>query len=237
MDDMASKKKKVLIVDDEVKLLKMLKKTLLVDQDLYEIILADNAVKAIEILAEEEISLVVSDIKMPGMSGIELFAIIRVTCPKLKVIFMTAYATDMIRQAIEVNSRLLLIEKPFSYNELREMIHEILFEKKKGFEGVLKDIELADIIQMCCLSSGNVSIRVSKGIKTGIVVIQNGEIIHSECEGLSGEKAFYAIIAWEGGTFEILKDVDFQDKTIDKNWKFLLIEGARISDEMLTQKQ
>ncbi len=230
---MKSDKKKVLIVDDEVKLLKMLKKALLVDQDLYEVVLADNADKAIEILADEEISLVVSDIKMPGMSGIELFAIIRVTCPQLKVIFMTAYATDMIRRAIEANSRLLLIEKPFSHHQLREIIHEILNEKKTGFDGVLKDIELADIIQMCCLSSGNASIRVDKGSNKGIVVIRNGEIVHAECDGLKGEKAFYEIISWKGGKFELLKDVDLPEKTISKDWKFLLIEGARLSDEIL----
>ena len=234
---MELEKKKVLIIDDEVKLLKMLKKALLVDHNFYEVILADNANKAIEILADDEISLVVSDIMMPGMSGIELYAIIRVTCPKLKVIFMTAYATDTIRQAIEANSRLLLIEKPFNYNQLREMIHEILNEKKTGFEGVLKDIELTDLIQMCCLSSGNVSIRISKGIQTGSVVIKNGEIVHSECDGLSGEKAFYEIVSWEGGKFEILKDIYFQNKTINKDWKFLLIEGARLSDEILNIKQ
>ena len=234
---MPAPKKKVLIVDDEIKLLKMLQKALSADQDVYEIVVADNAKKAIEILADQEISLVVSDIKMPGMSGIELFAIIRVTCPELKVIFMTAYATDTIRQAIEANSRLLLIEKPFNYNQLREMIHEILNEKKTGFEGVLKDIELTDLIQMCCLSSGNVSIRISKGIQTGSVVIKNGEIVHSECDGLSGEKAFYEIVSWEGGKFEILKDIYFQNKTINKDWKFLLIEGARLSDEILNIKQ
>ncbi|MBW1846587.1 MAG: response regulator [Deltaproteobacteria bacterium] len=232
---MDSDKKKILIVDDEVKLLKMLKKALYVDQDFYEVILADNADKAIEILADEEIALVVSDIKMPGMSGIELFAIIRVTCPNLKVIFMTAYATDMIRKAVEDNSRLLLMEKPFNHQQLREMIHEILGEKKTGFDGVLKDIELTDIIQMCCLSSGDVSIRVSKGLKTGIIVIKNGEIIHSECNGLKGENAFYEIISWEGGKFEILKDGDFQVETISKDWKFLLIEGARLSDELFKE--
>jgi CheY-like chemotaxis protein len=228
---MKTHKKKVLIVDDEVKLLKMLEKALSIDHDLYEVILADNADKAIEILADEEISLVISDIKMPGMSGIELFAVIRVTCPNLKVIFMTAFATEMIRQAIEANNRLLLLEKPFSHNQLREMIHEILDEKKTGFEGVLKDIELSDIIQMCCLSAGDISIRVSKGIKKGVIAIRNGEIIHSECDELKGEKAFYEIISWEGGKFEILKDLDFQDKTINKDWKFLLIEGTRILDE------
>lgn len=232
---MDSDKKKILIVDDEVKLLKMLKKALFVDQDFYEVILADNADKAIEILADEEIALVVSDIKMPGMSGIELFAIIRVTCPNLKVIFMTAYATDMIRKAVEDNNRLLLMEKPFNHQQLSEMIHEILGEKKTGFDGVLKDIELTDIIQMCCLSSGDVSIRVSKGLKKGIIVIKNGEIIHSECNGLKGENAFYEIISWEGGKFEILKDGDFQVETISKDWKFLLIEGARLSDELFKE--
>jgi len=232
---MESEMKKVLIVDDEVKLLKMLNKALSIDNHLYEVILADNADKAIEILADEDISLVVSDIKMPGMTGIELFAIIRVTCPDLKVIFMTAYATDMIRKAVEANSRLLLIEKPFSHHKLREMIHGILDEKKTGFDGVLKDMELTDIIQMCCLSSGDVSIHVSEGLKKGIVVIRNGEITHSECEKLKGEKAFYKILSWKGGKFEILKDIDYKDKTIDKDWKYLLIEGTRLSDELFKE--
>jgi len=228
---MTVKKKKVLVVDDEIKLLKMLQKALSANQDVYEVILADNAKKAIEILADEDISLVVSDIKMPGMSGIELFAIIRVTCPELKVIFMTAYATDMIREAIEANSRLLLIEKPFSNHELQEMILGILDEKKTGFDGVLKDIELTDIIQMCCLSSGSVSIRVNKGNHSGIIFIMDGEIAHSECDHLKGEKAFYEIVSWEGGEFEILKDMGCKEKTIEKNWKFLLIEGSRLLDE------
>jgi len=228
---MPTHKKKILIVDDEVKLLKMLKKTLSVDQDLYEVLLADNAKKAIEILAEEDISLVVSDIKMPGMSGIELFAIIRVTCPDLKVIFMTAYATEMIRQAIEANSRLLLIEKPFSHHDLRKMIIEILNENKTGFDGVLKDIELTDIIQMCCLSSGDVSISVNKGFKKGTIFIRNGEVVHSECDALNGEEAFYEIVSWEGGKFEILKSIDYKEKTIQRDWKYLLIEGTRLLDE------
>jgi CheY-like chemotaxis protein len=227
--------KKVLIVDDEVKLLKMLKKALSIDDHLYEVILADNADKAIEKLADEEISLVISDIKMPGMTGIELYAIIRVTCPDLKVIFMTAYATDMIRQAVEENSRLLLIEKPFNHRKLREMIHVILDEKKTGFDGVLKDMELTDIIQMCCLSSGDVTIRVSKEFKNGIIVIQSGEITHSECEQLTGESAFFEILSWKGGKFEMLKDVDYKDKTINKDWKYLLIEGTRLTDELFKE--
>lgn len=228
---MKADKKKVLIVDDEIKLLKMLKKALSEDHELYEVFLADNADKAIEILAAEEISLVISDIKMPGMSGIELFSVIRVTCPNLKVIFMTAYATDMIRRAVEANSRLLLIEKPFSHQRLRELIHEIISEKRTGFEGVLKDIELSDIIQMCCLSAGNITIRISKGTRNGIIAIRDGEIIHSECNGEKGEDAFFEIISWEGGKFEILKDVHYEDVTISKDWKYLLIEGTRLNDE------
>jgi len=43
---MDSDKKKILIVDDEVKLLKMLKKALFVDQDFYEVILVDNMVES-----------------------------------------------------------------------------------------------------------------------------------------------------------------------------------------------
>ena len=78
---------------------------------------------------------------------------------------------------------------------------------------------------------------ISKGIKTGTVAIKNGQIVHSECDGLSGEKAFYEIVSWEGGKFEILKDDDIQNKTISKDWKFLLIEGVRLSDEILNGKQ
>ncbi|NJL58920.1 MAG: response regulator [Desulfobacteraceae bacterium] len=82
-------KKKILLVDDETYILDMIAWYLSGDQELYDIVQAESAEQAIDIIAREHISLVLADINMPGMSGLDLLAYIRNRYPQIKVILMT----------------------------------------------------------------------------------------------------------------------------------------------------
>ena len=65
-----------------------------------------------------------------------------------------------------------------------------------GFAGTLKNIQLNDLIQMCCLSASSICIRVTKEDRIGTVFIVDGEIVHAACEDIVGEAAFYRILGW-----------------------------------------
>ena len=100
-----------------------------------------------------------------------------------------------------------------------------------GFAGTLKNIQLNDLIQMCCLSASSLCMRVSKGQRQGTIYIVEGEIIHAACGETVGEEAFYQILGWQTGSFESIEVSSTPERTIDKNYHFLVMEAARRVDE------
>lgn len=100
-----------------------------------------------------------------------------------------------------------------------------------GFAGTLKNIQLNDLIQMCCLSTSSLCMRVTKGERQGTIFIVDGEIVHAACEDMIGEEAFYLILGWQAGSFESLEVSTTPHRTIDRNYHFLVMEAARRVDE------
>ena len=100
-----------------------------------------------------------------------------------------------------------------------------------GFAGTLKNIQLNDLIQMCCLSASSICMRVTKDNRIGTIFILDGEIVHAACEDIVGEEAFYRILGWQTGSFESLEVGTIPQRTIQKNYHFLVMEAARRVDE------
>jgi predicted regulator of Ras-like GTPase activity (Roadblock/LC7/MglB family) len=104
-------------------------------------------------------------------------------------------------------------------------------ETPVGFEGEIAGLGLADVLQLNVQSrfSGSVSVRF--GDLRGLVFMREGEIIHAEQGGLSGEEAFYEILAWPGGSFAMQTNVTAARRTIQRRWQYLLLEAHRLIDE------
>ena len=100
-----------------------------------------------------------------------------------------------------------------------------------GFAGTLKNIQLNDLIQMCCLSASSLCMRVTKDERLGTIFIVDGEIVHAACEDLVGEEAFYRILGWQTGSFESIEVSSTPARTIHQNYHFLIMEAARRVDE------
>lgn len=83
-------KKSILIVDDDPFVLQSISN--LINEYGYHVISCKNGEEAISQLLKNDINLILTDIKMPGMSGIDLLARIRDSYPKMPVILMTGYA-------------------------------------------------------------------------------------------------------------------------------------------------
>ncbi len=106
----------VLIVDDEPVMQSLLEKILA--REGYKTFVAGDGVAALDLLEKEQVSLVLSDIKMPGMNGFELLQEIKTKHPGTGVIIMTAYG-----DTFTVKDALLLgadeyITKPFKSYEV-----------------------------------------------------------------------------------------------------------------------
>ncbi len=222
---------KVLLVDDEAEVRNVLRESLKSDGDLYSVMTAGDGLEAMAIMEREDIALVVSDVIMPQISGIDLLDRIKRRHPDMGVILMSGYGTDEMRAKIQDLDCLRFIEKPFPIRELKQLLRENLNRRQEGFAGTLNNIQLNDIIQMCCLATSSMVIRVVQQSREGVIVISDGEIIHAKCDKQVGESAFYEIIGWERGQFETLGEPTELVVSINKGWQFLLMEAARLKDE------
>jgi two-component system chemotaxis response regulator CheB len=111
------------------------------------------------------------------------------------------------------------------------LISDHLGKKEKGFAGMLENIQLPNLIQMCCLSMLDLAIRVFRNGKEGVIYIEDGEVVHATCGGQTGEVAFFTILGWENGQFETFWPGQIDERTIDRNHQYLLIEAMRLYDE------
>lgn len=116
--------KKVLIVDDQNGI-----RVLLVEvfsNEGYNTFQASNGKLALEIVRKESPDLVLLDMKIPGMDGLDILKHIKQIDPSIKVIMMTAYGElDMIKEATDLGA-LMHFTKPFDIDDLRQAVNSQL---------------------------------------------------------------------------------------------------------------
>jgi len=229
---MAKNLKKVLIVDDEETLTWSMAKSLSRDKDKYEVIIASNGREALVQLEKDKIDLVITDIRMPDINGLDLMVKIKKEYPQTKVIIMTAYGSSDIQKEANQRGSLYYVEKPFEISDIRKIIIDLI-GKKKGFQGKMFGLQLTDIIQMNCLGRLTTALIITRDGEKGIIYVNEGEIIHAECGEQKGPEAFYNILSWQEGEF--VSNIGFVPpvQTIYQNWEHLLIEAMRRNDEKI----
>ncbi|MEJ2685369.1 MAG: sigma-54 dependent transcriptional regulator [Candidatus Sulfobium sp.] len=116
---------KILIVDDEKDALSLLERMILSERD-HEVLKAESGAGALEVLSAQDIDLVLTDMIMPGMDGLELLGRIRERWPDKTCIIMTAAGSiETAVQAIR-NGAYDYITKPFQYDELLVLVDRAL---------------------------------------------------------------------------------------------------------------
>lgn len=109
--------KKVLIVDDQYGIRVLLYEVF--GKEGYQTFQAANGKQALDIVKKESPDLVVLDMKIPGMDGLEILKEVKKIDTNIKVIMMTAYGElDMIKEATELGA-ITHFTKPFDIDELR----------------------------------------------------------------------------------------------------------------------
>ncbi|MGB7922069.1 MAG: sigma-54 dependent transcriptional regulator [Pyrinomonadaceae bacterium] len=108
---------KFLIVDDEQGIRQLL--TLVFERAGHQVRSAENGRRALELLRAEPADLIISDVKMPDIGGIELLSAARELMPDVAVVMMTAFATvETAREAFKLGAD-DFIQKPFDVDELK----------------------------------------------------------------------------------------------------------------------
>jgi DNA-binding NtrC family response regulator len=132
---------KILVVDDEALLREMLQKGL-IQRGGFSVEVAQNGVEAIEKIEKDVFDLVLTDLKMPEMDGMELLKVIKGTRPEMLVIMMTAYGSiDTAVEAMKIGAD-DYITKPIDFNDLFLRISKVRKEYTLARENRLLRMEV-----------------------------------------------------------------------------------------------
>ncbi len=112
-------KKSILIVDDDIAHRTMLR--ILLNWN-YEIFEADDGSVAIEKILDDSFDLIIMDVRMPNVSGLEALDAIKTLRPETPVVMMTAYGSDQIADEARKKGAFDYLPKPFDFDQLRQTI-------------------------------------------------------------------------------------------------------------------
>ena len=136
------RKHTLLIVDDEEGPRQSLR---VVFKDEYNILLAENGAQAVELAQENRIDAVISDIRMAGMSGIELLGKLKSVDASIEVIILTAYETiETARQALRFGACDYL-NKPFDIGTIRAAVASAVERRTLSAEMRINNLKLIEL--------------------------------------------------------------------------------------------
>jgi DNA-binding NtrC family response regulator len=174
----------VLIVDDEKNIREGLGKALQLDG--YNVILAENGNAALEAISEYEIDLVISDLKMPGLSGHELLRHITSAYPMIQVIILTGHGTietavdamrdgayDFLTKPVNLDRLSLLVKRALSKRDLvvqhRALKEEVLrMKNRQGYARIIGKSsqmkKVMEVVEQVAPSKASVLVTGESGV-------------------------------------------------------------------------
>jgi DNA-binding response OmpR family regulator len=228
---------RVLFVDDDADFLDLIRSAAAASQSQWDILIADTTAKALVILKEHTIHLAVIDVSMPVLDGSQFLTLLNRQYPSTVKVMLTGVPNESARVESLGNGAELFLEKPRSQAEqeiLFAMLNEVMARRpEEGFQGVLQQVGLVDVLQMACLGGSSAVLEVKSPRKHGEVYIRNGAIIHAAAGHDTGQEALNRILRLRRGEFRTRAFVEPPEESIAAPWEFLLMEGAQFRDETM----
>lgn len=221
---------KVLIVDDDLKFQRILRARLQKYKDKFEIVLANNGAEAMKVLQQNSISVVVTDIRMPKVDGLEFLAYVKENSPETPCFVMTAHGTPEIKEKLS-KSTLCIFDKPFRIDDLADAVIQVLEQDTP--DGTLKGISVASFLQLIEMEEKTCSLEIiSKGSEKGFFYFKDGNLYDAVYSRLNGEEAAFKLLALDKASIRLNNlSNDKVVKRINISLMNLIMESLRRKDE------
>jgi two-component system response regulator PilR (NtrC family) len=205
---------KILVVDDDQGIREFLE--IMLSREGYDVTCADDAVKALNRCKKEKYDLILTDLKMPKVDGIDFLKAVKDICPETMVILMTAYASPETAVSAMQEGAYDYIEKDFNIETLKKIICMAL--DKKG----IKSIDAQFIREVEDAVSFSDMIGKSKGMLKVYSIIKK-----------VAETPANVLILGESGTGKELVAKAIHENSPRKNKPFIVINCGGITDNLL----
>ena len=230
------RRKQFLFVDDEPAFLTDIREVFFqMSGGAWEISTAENHAQALAILQKHRMDVVVLDLDMPVVDGLQFLRLLARTHPGQQVVMWTGRGTEASRKACLESGAALYLEKliaPEGFSAVFAALDALAGAvPQEGFRGVMRRVGLQEVLQMECLARKSSVLEIFTNKIRGRIFISDGTIVHAESGALQGEVALYGLLALRNGEFNFLPFTEPQRRTIAGHWESLLMEAARLSDE------
>ncbi|MDT7880176.1 MAG: response regulator [Candidatus Hydrothermia bacterium] len=222
--------RRIMIVDDEEDIVLGLSRFL--KKNGYDVVYETSPKKALELLSAEPSDILIADVKMDEMSGLELINEARKKNPDIKIIIMTARGSEEIERISYERGALEYLEKPFDVEYLLEVLKKI---EAGGFKGVVKELGLIDFLNILHMERALAVVNVTSAVGSGKIYFQDGEIVHAQFVNLEGIDALKEILNLKGGSFSVERNIKPPKTTIRKSFNNLMLELFAKTDEEVAE--
>ena len=126
---MKESKKRILIIEDD-KDMRFLLKDFIEEQDGYEVEEVRDGSEAFPKLMAKDFDLIITDIRMPGLSGLDIIPGLKNLQPGVSIIAITAFGSEEIQRKVLARGAHAYLEKPVSLARLRSLIEDLIAREK-----------------------------------------------------------------------------------------------------------
>lgn len=221
---------KTLIVDDEPYVLEFISTGLKTFSDEIMYLTTTDSNHALEILEKEKIDVLITDLNMPGITGLELIEHVIKHLPHTVCILMTAYGNPEIEKIMN-QYHVCYLEKPL---DLHQLYGEVVKASQQwGREGQLNNVSLPTFVQV--LVSKQLTCRVEVKCLdenlSGTLMFSKGRLFNADFQDLPSEKAAVALLSFKNTEISIHRQHRPFKRKIEKNFDELLLLAEREQQE------
>lgn len=217
--------KTVLVVEDDRSTLNLYRMGLKGLQS-FRILLAENGMKALEILQDEPVDVLVTDLSMPVLDGFRLIAIVAERYPSIPVLVMTGLPEAEHQNAPIFMGALRILCKPPRLSLLMDEIRQAAQRKP---DGMVKGIALGSLLQLMNWEKKSCTMTVRHAQDLGYLYVKDGELIHAAYRDLEPLQSAYLILNWVRPEIEFV-DTCRVERTLDLPVTEILLNAAMIQD-------
>lgn len=190
---------RVLIAEDDGILLRRLEKAFEAQRGHIDVVGAANGQEAIDALARQPVSLLITDIQMPEVDGLELLAHVSAHYPVVRCFVMTAYDSEALQRELP-KDLLRFFRKPLDPDQV--VAAAVAALGRDVPRGVVKGISVGSFLFMISLEKKTCLLEVRGGKnERGLLYFENGAPFDAAFQGLKGEAAAIQIINLSNASF------------------------------------
>ena len=228
----------VMLIDDDVSFLENLKDGLEYSIEKINLITHTNAEDAWKSLGENDVSLIITDQQLPGMSGIELVNLVDKKYPAIPIILITAYGTPKLKDRARDIGAIKFFNKPI---DLKKMIKEV----EKGLELAgneltsIRKMSIATVLELISMEkmTSSVTVKDNETNESGRIWFKEGNLIDAEIDDLEGIEAVFEMLSF-GDVDIVIRERAHERVTIsDVSLEYVLLEGMKRLDEKKNKGQ